>query len=283
MKRYFYSVVIFCLSLNVVFSQNDELKQAENFDNSYLKIGLFTNQIYTTASDLQLRFTDSKSSISLDQPLGVSGVNNNIGIDLGLFEREYSNRFIFNPIHLSFAVSSFNLNSLYLETGTGFAYELPLLKRDLRFSENDDDIDEGVVSVLKMRFGLQLDYLFYKNTIIDELGAKGKSIIYVQDKPIGASVHANLYSNMWKFSPLLGVNIRLSDVFDLHIIGMYNGVFSSKENLYFKELNQTSNNNHISTNISPYIYRSSGENLPANLLKLSPLTFKIDLVYLLDN
>ena len=257
-------------------------KSSEDFDNTYIKVGLFANRLTSNFSSVNLHFLDAHSGVNLNKSIGIDQSFTNVGLDLGLFEKEYSNRIIFNPIHAMLSLNSFASKALYTEVGTGIGYELPLIKRDIKYSETDDDIDEGIVSVLKFRFGLQLDYFFYQKKIASNISSTNSSLIYVGDTPISKTVDINLNQNSWKLTPNFGFNIRLKDALDLHLSAQYNLLFSSKESLIFREVSQTSNHNRKAVDVGSYVTDSNGQSIHSTISKLSPWMFKLDLVFQLD-
>ncbi len=280
MKKICFSLLV--LLSSVTFAQDTIKKSSEDFDNTYIKLGLFTNRLTSNFNSVNLQFLDAHSGVNLNQFIGIDQSFTNIGLDLGLFEKEYSNRIIFNPLHAMLSLNSFASKALYTEVGTGVGYELPLLKRDVKYSETDDDIDEGIVSILKFRFGLQLDYFFYQKKLATNISSTNSSVIYVGNTPIAKTLDVNLNQNSWKLTPNVGFNIRLRDALDLHLSAQYNLLFSSKESLVFKEVSQTSNHNRSSMAVGNYLLDTNGHAISTAVSKLTPWMFKIDLVYQLD-
>lgn len=275
---------IFIIAFFPLFIQaQDSLKKSsEDFDNTYIKIGIFTNRLKSDFNQVNLHFLDAHSGVNLTNSTAIDPSFTNVGLDLGLFEKEYSNRIIFNPIHAMLSLNAFASKALYTEVGTGIGYELPLIKKDIKYSETDDDIDEGIVSILKFRFGLQIDYFFYKKKLATNVSSTNSSLIYVGDTPISKTVDISLNQNSWKLTPNFGFNIRMSDAMDLHLAAQYNLIFSSKETILFKEVSQTSNHNRKSVDVSSYLMDAKNQPIHSNISKLTPWMFKIDLVYQLD-
>ncbi len=280
MKKLF--ILLFVIFPFISLAEDSIKKSSEDFDNTYIKVGLFSNRLVSNFSSVNLQFLDAHSGVNLIKSIGIDQSFTNVGLDLGLFEKEYSNRIIFNPIHGMISLNSFSSNALYIEAGSGIGYELPLLKRDIKYSETDDDIDEGIVSVLKFRFGLQLDYFFYQKKLASNISSTNSSVIYVGDTPISKTLDINLNQNSWKLTPNFGFNIRLKDALDLHLSAQYNLLFSSKESLVFREVSQTSNHNRKSVDVGNYLMDVHGQAIHANISKLSPWMFKLDLVFQMD-
>lgn len=280
MKKIYFSTLFFLSFITV--AQDSIKKSSEDFDNTYIKLGFFSNRLTSNFNSVNLHFLDPHSGVDRNQSISIDQSFTNVGLDLGLFEKEYSNRIIFNPIHAMLSLNSFASKALYTEVGSGIGYELPFLKRDIKYSETDDDIDEGLVSVLKFRFGFQLDYFFYQKKLATNISSTNSSVIYVGDTPISKTLDVNLNQNSWKLTPNIGLNIRLRDALDLHLSAQYNLLFSSKESLVFKEVSQTSNHNKKTVDFGSYLLDSNGQSIHSVISNLSPWMFKIDIVYQLD-
>ncbi|MGZ4118742.1 MAG: hypothetical protein ACXVPY_14740 [Bacteroidia bacterium] len=271
MKKVFIASVFFIFFFPLIAKcQKDSVS-------GYLTIGICFNQMESNYTDFNFRLSDPGSGVNVNDAFHFKPRLNLYGLETSFLEAVKPNGLIITLFNL--AAAGGPKSSGYIEAGSpGIGYELKfrkLHKMDNKYKLGFNKITgSGEYSRIKLRAEIRASYAYYQYYLENDIESQNGTPIIINNRNFSKVTNVEIHDNILKLSPVVGLNIHLSQKVELRFYVKYNLVLYSYEQLYKGE------NRDISLKYKPdekyFLFDANGN--PINkIFSLAPFSFRIEL------
>ncbi len=235
-----------------------------------MKIGVAYNLLQINPNSFTFILNNQTPINNINQQFNLKTPSNLFGLDLGLYEHVNKKGFIFNPLNMQLL---FNMRAGWFEIGSGIGYEKRLFninKKPLRF-----------------RTGFQLGFDGIRYDIYNDIKSNNGADFYFESKNLSNKISISIINTMFLSKAYLGFNYTVSPKFELRLIAFYNYTIYSWEHLNFSEsklyLTKSDPPESVDDKSFKYMFDANGNSITNKLLKVAPLTFKIEFAFSMGN